>query len=95
MSKNGVRSNRVVSKQKKKTKKLERIQRAATKLAPNLADKSYEERLVELNLTTLEEREGRKGGDKTHKGGNEEKGKGKKRKGKERKGESGGEGEDT
>lgn len=41
---------------KKDIKKLERIQRAATKLAPSLINKSYEERLLELNLTTLEQR---------------------------------------
>ena len=41
---------------KKDIKKLERIQRAATKLAPSLMDKSYEERLSKLNLTTLEQR---------------------------------------
>ena len=41
---------------KKDIKKLERIQRAATKLAPNLTNKSYEERLLDLNLTTLEQR---------------------------------------
>ncbi len=41
---------------KKDIKKLKRIQRAATKLAPKLMDKSYEERLLALNLTTLEQR---------------------------------------
>ena len=37
-------------------KRLERIQRAATKLAPSLKNKPYEERLARLNLPTLEQR---------------------------------------
>ena len=37
-------------------KRLERIQRAATKLAPSLKNKPYEERLERLNLPTLEQR---------------------------------------
>ncbi len=41
---------------KKDIKKLEKIPRAATKLAPNLVNISYEERLLELNLITLEQR---------------------------------------
>ena len=36
--------------------KLERIQRAATRWAPELRDLSYEERLKALNLPTLQER---------------------------------------
>ena len=40
----------------KNIKKLERIQRAATKLAPTLSDLSYEERLERLRLPTLEQR---------------------------------------
>ena len=35
---------------------IEKVQRRATKLAPNLKYKTYEERLVHLNLTTLETR---------------------------------------
>ena len=46
---------------KKHIKKLERIQRAATKMAPSMTDLTYEERLNRLGLTTLEER--RKRGD--------------------------------
>ena len=46
---------------KKHIRKLERIQRAASKLPPNLRNQSYEERLRALNLTTLEQR--RKRGD--------------------------------
>ncbi len=46
----------MVAKQKYRHKKLERIKTAATELAPRLIDKSYEERLLELNLTTLEQR---------------------------------------
>ena len=41
---------------KKHIRKLERIQRAASKLPPNLRNQSYEERLRALNLTTLEQR---------------------------------------
>ena len=41
---------------KKSKKKLERIQRAATKLAPSLQHLPYEERLSKLGLMTLEER---------------------------------------
>lgn len=41
---------------KKHIKKLERIQRAATKMTPSLTDLSYEERLERLGLATLEER---------------------------------------
>ncbi|MCP3679688.1 MAG: hypothetical protein GY782_05260 [Gammaproteobacteria bacterium] len=41
--------------------KLERIQRAASKMSSSLADLTYEERLERLGLTTLEER--RKRGD--------------------------------
>ena len=40
----------------KDIKKLERIQRAATRWAPELRELSYEERLKALNLTTLEAR---------------------------------------
>ena len=46
---------------KKHVRKLERVQRAATKLVPNLQDKEYQERLRILNLPSLEER--RKRGD--------------------------------
>ena len=41
---------------KKNIRKLERIQRAATKMVPELRDLSYEERLGELGLPTLENR---------------------------------------
>ena len=41
---------------KKNIKKLERIQRAVTKLAPELSDLPYEERLQRLELPTLEQR---------------------------------------
>lgn len=37
---------------KKHIRKLERIQRAATKMAPSLSDLPYEERLLRLNLPT-------------------------------------------
>ena len=36
--------------------KLERIQRIATKMVPELEDLTYEERLKEMHLTTLKER---------------------------------------
>ena len=36
--------------------KLERIQRIATKMAPELEDLTYEKRLKEMHLTTLKER---------------------------------------
>ena len=41
---------------KKHVKKLERIQRTATKMVPELEDLTYEERLKEMGLPTLEER---------------------------------------
>ena len=41
---------------KKNIRKLERIQRAVTKLAPALSDLTYEERLLTLELPTLEQR---------------------------------------
>ena len=41
---------------KKNIRKLERVQRAATKMAPELKDLGYEERLKEMALTTLENR---------------------------------------
>ncbi len=41
---------------KKDIRKLERIQRAATKLLESLRDYTYEERLERLDLTTLERR---------------------------------------
>ena len=41
---------------KKHINKIERIQRAATKLVPGLRDLSYQERLQRLNLPTLEDR---------------------------------------
>ena len=41
---------------KKDVKKLERIQKAATKMVPELRDKAYEERLREMNLLTLQDR---------------------------------------
>ena len=41
---------------KKHIRKLERIQRAASKLPSNMRDMPYEERLKVLNLTTLEQR---------------------------------------
>ncbi len=41
---------------KKDIRKLERIQRAATKLPESLRDYTYKERLERLNLTTLERR---------------------------------------
>ncbi len=41
---------------KKHQKKVERIQRLATRMIPGLKEKSYEERLEKLKLTTLEER---------------------------------------
>ena len=36
--------------------KLERIQRIASKMLPELKDLTYEERLKEMHLTTLKER---------------------------------------
>lgn len=44
---------------KKHIKKLERIQRMASKMVPELEGLIYEERLKEMNLTTLEQRKGR------------------------------------
>ena len=41
---------------KKHVLKLERIQRIATKMVPELEDITYEERLKEMHLTTLKER---------------------------------------
>lgn len=41
---------------KKNIRKLERVQRAATKMAPELKDLNYEERLKEMALITLESR---------------------------------------
>ena len=41
---------------KKHVKKLERIQRMATKMVPELEELSYEERLKEIKLPTLEQR---------------------------------------
>ena len=41
---------------KKDVWKLERIQKAATKMVPELKDKTYEERLKEMNLPTLQDR---------------------------------------
>ena len=41
---------------KKYIRKLERIQRATTKLAPELSELTYEERLSKLELPTLEQR---------------------------------------
>ncbi len=41
---------------KNHVRKLERVQRAATKLVPTLQDKEYQERLRILNLPSLEER---------------------------------------
>ena len=41
---------------KKHIRKLERVQRAATKLVPGLQDMEYQERLCILNLPSLEER---------------------------------------
>ena len=40
---------------KKHVLKLERIQRIATKMVPDLGDLPYEERLKEMHLTTLKE----------------------------------------
>ena len=41
---------------KKHVLKLERIQRIATKIVPELEDLLYEERLKEMHLTTLNDR---------------------------------------
>ena len=41
---------------KKHIRKLERLQRMATKMVPELAEMTYEERLKEMNLLTLEQR---------------------------------------
>ena len=41
---------------KKDIKKFERIQRAATKMAPSLRNLPYEERIFRLKLPTLEKR---------------------------------------
>ncbi|XP_045126266.1 uncharacterized protein LOC123513260 [Portunus trituberculatus] len=41
---------------KKNIRKLERVQRAATKLVPELKDLTYEERLRKLEIPTLESR---------------------------------------
>jgi len=41
---------------KKHVKKLERIQRIATKMVPELEELTYEERLKEMELPTLEKR---------------------------------------
>ena len=41
---------------KKDIRKIERIQRTATKMVPGLKDLSYEDRLSRMNLPTLEER---------------------------------------
>ena len=41
---------------KKHVLKLERIQRIATKMVPELRDLTYEERLKEIQLSTFEER---------------------------------------
>jgi len=45
---------------KKDIRKIERIQRAATKIAPSLRDLPYEERLLRLKLPTLVERRERR-----------------------------------
>ena len=42
--------------QKKDIKKLERIQRTATKIVPELQDLDVEKTLQEIELTTLEDR---------------------------------------
>ena len=41
---------------KKHVKKLERLQRMATKMVPELAEMTYEERLREMDLITLEKK---------------------------------------
>ena len=41
---------------KKHVLKLEKIQRIATKMVPELEDLTYEERLKEMHLTTLKKR---------------------------------------
>ena len=45
---------------KKNIRKIERIQRATTKLAPTLSELTYEERLSRLGLPSLEERRERR-----------------------------------
>ena len=47
----------MVPAQKKNVLKLERIERIATKMMPELEELTYEERLKEVHLTTLKERE--------------------------------------
>ena len=42
--------------QKKHIRKLERVQRAAMKMTPELQDSPYEERLTRMELTTLEKK---------------------------------------
>ncbi len=46
----------VRSSHKKEVKKLERIQRIATKLVPEIMNMAYEDRLREMEMPTLEER---------------------------------------
>lgn len=41
---------------RKDIKKLEKVQRRATKLTPEVKDFPYEEKLKEMKLTTIEER---------------------------------------
>ena len=41
---------------RKDISKLERVQRRATKLIPSIAHLTYQERLIQLNMTTLEKR---------------------------------------
>ena len=45
---------------KKNMKKIQRIKRAATKIAPSLRDLPYEERISRLKLTTLEKKKKKK-----------------------------------
>ena len=49
----------MVPTQEKHVLKLERIQRIATKIVPELEDLTYEERLKKMHLTTLKERRAR------------------------------------